>query len=128
MSFAEVCVNVPAGRRQLFTYCIPSGLDAVPGMGVWVPFGARIAQGIIVELTELAAVDAVRPLAGPIQAEPVLSASQLSLARWLAEYYLAPLFDALALFLPPGFIRRTAPRLSLTKGTACLDAGLSAEA
>ena len=66
-------------------------------------------------------VDGVRPLAGLIEAEPLLSPIQLSLARWLSAYYLCPLFDALALFLPPGFERSTVPCLSLSERAAYLD-------
>jgi len=124
MSFAEVCVSLPAGRRQLFTYSIPSGLDVVPGSGVWAPFGARITQGVVVELTEFAAVEGVRPLAGLIQEEPILTSTQLAAACWLADYYFAPLFEAIALFLPPGFVRQTMLRISLTERGACIETDL----
>lgn len=127
MSFAEVCVSLPAGRRQLFTYCIPPGMKVVPGSGVWVPFGARVTQGIVVRLAEVTAVEAVRSLTGLIQVEPVLSPVQLDLACWVAEYYLSPLFDALALFLPPGFVRSVEARLSLTEGYRNCDDTLSAD-
>ena len=127
MSFAEVSVNLPAGRKQLFTYSIPHGVEVVPGSGVWVPFGARTAQGIVVEVAELTAVGAVRPIEGLVQPEPVISPAQLSLARWIADYYFSSLFDALALFLPPGFIRRAIPVLSLTEHGASSDNDLDAE-
>lgn len=128
MPFAEVCVNLPAGRKQLFTYRIPPGMDVAPGSGVWVPFGPRIAQGVVVELSELAAIETVRPLEGLIQAEPLLSQAQLLLSRWLADYYLAPLFEVLALFLPPGFARQARPCLSLTEKATGLDEDFGAEA
>jgi len=121
MSFAEVCVNLPAGRGQLFTYRIPSGMDVTPGFGVWVPFGPRLAQGIVVALTEVTNVEAVRPLTGLIQAEPLLSPLQLSLAVWIADYYRASLFDVLTLFLPPGFAQQALPHLTITERAACLD-------
>ncbi len=127
MSYAEVCVSVLAGRRQLFTYRVPPSMDIKLGSGVWVPFGARIVQGIVVELAEFTAVEAVRPLGGLIQAEPILTSTQLAAARWLADYYYAPLFEALALFLPPGFVRQTTFRLSLSERAICLEADLGAE-
>ena len=43
-----------------------------------------------------------------IGAGPLLSAEQLEIAEWIAERYLAPLFSAIALFLPPGTV--TGPR------------------
>jgi len=127
MSFAEVCVNLPAGRGQLFTYLVPPGMDVAPGSGVWVPFGARTAQGIVIALSELTDVEAVRPLSGLIQAEPFLSPDRISLAVWLADYYRAPLFEALALMLPPGFSRQAVPRLALTELAIGHNEGLSTE-
>src|SRR5581483_6786735 len=37
---------------------------------------------------------------------PVISPERVMLAKWLANYYLSPLFAAVALMLPPGFERR----------------------
>jgi primosomal protein N' len=38
--------------------------------------------------------------------QPLLDDVRVALARWIAGYYLAPLFHALALLLPPGFQRK----------------------
>ena len=54
----------------------------------------------------ISAVDSVRPVSALIEKEPVLSPGRLSLAEWLSSYYICPLFEALALFLPPGFVRK----------------------
>lgn len=112
MPYAEVCVNSPAGREQLFSYAIPPGLDIVPGHAVWVPFGNRILQGIVVSLSQYPAVEPVRDIEGLIEPEPVLGPNQIELALWLSHYYLSSLFDAIALFLPPGFERRALTLLS----------------
>ena len=85
MSFAEVSVNSPVGERQLFSYSIPQGLRAVPGSGVWVPFGNRILQGIVVEISEFPSVESVRPIESLIQKEPLLSKTQLELALWIKK-------------------------------------------
>ena len=117
LSFAEVSVNSPAGERQLFSYSIPEGLQAVEGSGVWVPFGNRTLQGIVVEISEFPSVEAVRPVDSLIQNEPLLSKTQLELARWISRYYFSPLFAAIALFLPPGFERQPQMLLSPTDKT-----------
>lgn len=106
MSFAEVSVNSPAGERQLFSYSIPEGLKVIPGSGVWIPFGNRTLQGIVVEISEFPSVESTRPIASLIQAGPLLSNTQLELAAWISRYYFSPLFAAIALFLPPGFERQ----------------------
>jgi len=128
LSFAEVSVNSPAGERQLFSYLVPEGLYLVPGHAVWVPFGSRILQGVVVELSEFPSVESVRPIDSLIQPEPLLSKTRLELARWISGYYLSPLFAAIALFLPPGFERQPLTFLSVTDKTESDVPSLSDEA
>ena len=128
MSFAEVSVNSPAGERQLFSYSIPEGLVLAPGHAVWVPFGSRILQGVVVELSEYPSVESVRPIDSLIQPEPLLSRMQLDLALWISHYYLSPLFASISLFLPPGFERQPLTFLSVTDKTESDVPSLSDEA
>ena len=121
MSYAEVSVNSPAGERQLFSYSIPEGLSLRPGHAVWAPFGSRILQGIVGELSQYPSVESVRPIDSLIQPEPLLSPIKLELALWISRYYLSPLFAAIALFLPPGFERQPLTLLTATEKTG-LDA------
>ena len=106
MGYAEVCVNSPVAQHGAFSYSIPSGLKVDIGQAVWVPFGARLLQGIVIELTEHPAVEETRDISGIVEPPLVLSPAHISLARWISEYYLSPLFDAVALMLPPGFERK----------------------
>ncbi|MFC1860069.1 primosomal protein N' [Chloroflexota bacterium] len=106
MGYAEVSVNSPIAQRRTFSYAIPSSLTIDVGQAVWVPFGNKLLQGIVLELTDYPAVEETREIAGVIEPRPLLSPHYVSLARWLSEYYLAPLFDAVALMLPPGFERK----------------------
>ena len=106
MPFAEVAVNAAAPLLQTFTYRIPDGLPIEPGQAVYVPFGSRTLQGIVVERTDSASVAQTRDIANIIDVRPLLSPTHLQLARWLSEHYLAPLFDCISLMLPPGFKRR----------------------
>ena len=117
MRYAEVSVNSPAARLKTFSYAIPQGLSLKPGQAVWVPFGDKALQGIIMELEPSPQVEAVREIIGPIEPLPLLSPPQLALAGWLSEYYLCPLFDAVALMLPPGFARRTLTFISIAADT-----------
>ena len=102
MRYAEVAVNFPV-TRPTFCYAIPSNLNTEPGQAVWVPFGSRNLPGIIVELREQPSVETVKEIAGVIIARPLLSPLQIELACWISQRYLSPLFDCLALMLPPGF-------------------------
>ncbi|MFC1913937.1 primosomal protein N' [Chloroflexota bacterium] len=105
MRYAEVSVNSPIARRRTFSYAIPSGLNIDIGHAVWVPFGERVLQGIVLELSPFPAVEDTREILGIIETRPILSPEQIALARWISEYYLSPLFDAVALMLPPSFER-----------------------
>jgi primosomal protein N' (replication factor Y) (superfamily II helicase) len=105
MNYAEVAVNSP-GSRSTFSYAVPGGLSIRAGQAVWVPFGNRIIQGIVVRLSDAASVAGTKDIADIVAASPLLSPLQIKLAQWMSERYLAPLFDALALMLPPGFERR----------------------
>ncbi len=106
MRYAEVSVNSPIAHRQAFSYAIPSGLNIDVGQAVWVPFGEKLLQGIVLELSSYPQVEETREIAGVIEPQPILSHLQVLLARWISEYYLSPLFDAVALMLPPGFERK----------------------
>src|SRR3990172_10240505 len=55
---------------------------------------------------EVAVNAEARDIEAIIAPEPVLSPERAQLARWLSGHYLAPLFDCVALMLPPGFKRR----------------------
>ncbi|HEY51244.1 MAG TPA: primosomal protein N' [Dehalococcoidia bacterium] len=116
MKYAEVSVNSPVAQRRAFSYAIPPHLNVEVGQAVWVPFGERTLQGIVMALTPHPAVEETRDIIDVIESRPLLSPIQLQLARWISDYYLSPLFDAVALMLPPGFERRT-----LTFVSAVLD-------
>jgi len=106
MRYAEVSVNSPVAQRRTFSYALPPGLTVDVGQAVWVPFGERTLQGIVLELNPYPAVEETREIIDVIQPKLVLSPSHVSLVRWISEYYLSPLFDAVALMLPPGFERK----------------------
>lgn len=106
MGYAEVCVNSPAAGRQTFSYSIPSHLNVAAGHAVLVPFGEKTLQGIVLRLTAEPAVEQTRDISDIIDPIPLLSPEHIELARWISDYYLSPLFDSVALMLPPGFERK----------------------
>lgn len=92
---------------QLYHYHLPVELEAVvqPGHLVWAPFGAQKVQGFVVRRCDHAPVPtrAILHLARP---EPVLTAVQIALAAWIADYYVAPLAETVKLFVPPGLLSK----------------------
>ena len=118
MPFAEVAVNSTAPHRQTFTYSLPNGLDVTVGQAVYVPFGSRTLQGVVLEVTEEPRFPETRDIIAAIDGPPLLSPERAALARWISDHYLAPLFDCVALMLPPGFRRKP---LTLLRPLASLD-------
>lgn len=125
-----LAVAVPGPFRGPLTY----GLEGQPsppppGSRVRVPLGARSVLGIALETLPDPGDRALKPISERLDPTPLLDPIQLALGRWLAQYYHAPLGEALRLFLPPEARRHEqgtqarahALRLT-TEGTALLAA------
>jgi primosomal protein N' (replication factor Y) len=106
MAFVEVAVNSGLPHRQTFSYAVPAGMTLQVGDGVFVSFGRRYLQGIVMQVVDVPAFADPKPVDVKIADGPVITPERVELARWLADYYIAPLFSAVALMLPPGFERR----------------------
>ncbi|MCJ7514418.1 MAG: primosomal protein N' [Dehalococcoidia bacterium] len=113
MSYAEVAVNSPVAQRHSFCYSIAPGLKIVIGQAVWVPFGSKTLQGIVVKISDYPSFEETKEIDSAITSLPLMSAGQIEIALWLSKHYLAPLFDSVALMLPPGFERRLITFLQL---------------
>ena len=106
MKYVEVAVDAPVGYDRTLSYSLPTQLELDRGQMVWVPLGPRPVQGIVYELTDRPQVDPVRDVIAPVEPSQVISDLGLELARWISRYYMASLFDAVSLMLPPGFESR----------------------
>ncbi len=113
MRYAEIAVDAPTGRSQTFSYHIPEDMKLAPGQLVRAPFGVRALQGIVFELSSSPQVAETRPVSAAMSPIPVLTPHQISLARWISDYYICSLFDAAAPMLPPGARTRTRTVLSI---------------
>ena len=111
LRYAEVAVDAPVSHSRTFSYSIPSRFDVEPGQLVWVPFGRRVVQGVVMELAEAPQVEVTRDILQPIEPSPLVEPVHLGLARWLSRYYFCSLFTAVALFLPPGFEAQVRSRI-----------------
>ncbi len=103
MEYVEVAVNLPAVRGT-FHYHLPSRMEGKVGVGhlVTAQFGHRPVQGVVIDLPRVPEVPETRPIDDLLDPEPVLTQPQLQLARWMAEYYHAPLIESITLMLPSG--------------------------
>lgn len=132
MKYAEIVVNVPltpprarlSGTShwvdQTFTYHVPSHLETTIAVGqlVWVPFGARKLQGIVVALSDTTSLSETREVADIAEPRPWLSPARMQLARWIADRYLAPLSECVWLMLPPGIEQKVETTFRLASGVS----------
>jgi len=91
-----------------FDYLVPDHLEDSVELGkrVKAPFGQRSLSDYIVGLSERPpALDTrLKEIIGIIDEAPILSDRLMRLARWMSEYYLCPLGEAIGAFTPPGLI------------------------
>ena len=109
--YADVAVDSPVGHARTFTYRVPFRFSVQPGQLVWVPFGSRILQAIVVELSSGSPDFATRDILQPVEPAPLLDSHRLDLGRWMSRHYRSPFFAALSLMLPPGFESRVRARV-----------------
>ena len=107
--FAEVAVNSTLPHRQTFSYEVPAGLGAAVGQAVYVPFGRKLLQGVVLEIHDTPIYtepEKIRPIVSLIETAPAIEPARIELAWWISREYLAPIYDCIALMLPPGFDQR----------------------
>jgi len=99
---ARVVVIPAAGDTGVLDYTVGAPLDAVvrPGMRVLVPLGARRAVGIVIELVEASSQPRLKQVLAALDPEALLDATLLRLCRWMADYYLSSIGEALTTALP----------------------------
>ncbi len=117
--YAEVAVDAPTGKPGgAFTYSIPPHLDLQPGCLVRVPFGPRTLHGVVVALRDTTDAGYAKPVESLVEQTPLLTPERIALAEWIADYYMAPLYDALALMLPPDLRSRSHAYVKFAKEPA----------
>jgi primosomal protein N' (replication factor Y) (superfamily II helicase) len=105
----EVAVDAAgAGGARPFTYAVPERLDDLEdGEAVLVAFGRRQALGIVLGPASSAGGATPKPILERVRADgPLLPGLTLSLARWIADHYLAPPAVVVRSMLPPGLLER----------------------
>ncbi|MBI2910824.1 MAG: primosomal protein N' [Chloroflexi bacterium] len=113
---AAVAVDFPSLQPRTYSYSVPAGLTVGTGHLVWVPFGPRTLQGVVMAMETDPVAFPVRPIHSVVGEQPLLSPPQLDLARWISQRYLSGLFAAAALMLPPGMGARAVTWLETVAG------------
>jgi primosomal protein N' (replication factor Y) len=97
--FCDVALPVPLD--QTFTYAV-NGVVPVVGARVLVPFSGQRLMGVVVRVHEDAPADdfEIKPVQQVLDDAAVLPDELMELARWIAQYYVAPLGEVLRGMLP----------------------------
>lgn len=105
--YADVSINL-AQIDKSYHYLVPEALGKVlePGCLVAVPFGKQVVQGVVLSLLDESDVEGLLPIQAVLSEDTVLTETQLSLAKWMAEAWYAPLGACISLMIPVGFSRR----------------------
>ena len=103
-----ISVAVPVPFLDLLTYSVPKSFPTPPvGARVRVPLGRRTVTGIAVAHDASAPDGAdIKDIAEVLDTEPFLPPAVVSLCRWVSDYYMAGVGDAMAAALPPGAQRK----------------------
>lgn len=99
-SETRVEVALPLPIDHTFTYRLPGHATAPVGTRVLVPFRQTERIGWVVGEAESGHTRGLRNVLAVLDEEPTLSADLLSLCRWMASYYVAPLGQCIRTALP----------------------------
>ncbi len=125
--YVEVAVDAAVGHSRTFSYSVPNRFTVEPGQLVWVPFGRRILQGLVVELVATPNVPETRDILQPVEPSPLINPEHLQLGRWISDYYRCSLFTAFGPLLPPGFEDHVRSRITATTGAGPSESDLRPE-
>jgi primosomal protein N' (replication factor Y) (superfamily II helicase) len=103
MKFAEIVFPLPF--RKNFTYSVPAELENSAKIGVRAvaPFGKRTLTGFIISLSDQTSVkEEIKSISDILDEQPILTNKNLEFYKWLSDYYLSSLGEALKLAVPYG--------------------------
>lgn len=118
--YAELAIY-QAPVRQTFHYAVPADLPVEIGQLVEVSFRTGRSQGIVLDLTDNSPVPHVKPILDVISPEPVVTRTQIALARWMSNATMTPISACLWIMLPPGLTKRGDTLYTLADTTTTSD-------
>ena len=103
MRFVDVILPLPL--EGMFTYAVPDFLagEVHKGVRLLVPLGkSKRYVAIAVDVHERKPAFAVKPILEVLDDQPMVTEKQLSLWKWISDYYLSPIGEVLNAALPSG--------------------------
>ena len=121
-TYARVITDIDLKENShSYTYLVPDDMiDTVcPGMTVLVPFGRRNVIGYVIEIFSSAnhvGPYQIKPLLKVFTGEVWINEELLSLAGWMADYYMCSLTSVLKCIFPCGIRRKKALEITVNMG------------
>lgn len=84
-----------------FSYLVPEGCSVRPGQRVRAPLRGAARVGLVTAVRETTDAPSLKPIAGVVDPNPIASAAQLDLLRWISTQSLSSLGSSAAALLPP---------------------------
>lgn len=103
MRFVDVILPLPL--EGMFTYAVPDSLagEVRKGVRLLVPLGkSKRYVAIAVDIHERKPAFAVKPILEVLDDQPMVTEKQLSLWKWISDYYLSPIGEVFNAALPSG--------------------------
>jgi primosomal protein N' (replication factor Y) len=97
--FVDIITQAP----KTLTYSVPTPLRSKIKVGqiVAVPLGNKKISGVVFKVSSQTNYPKVRPIEKILTSNPLFFDYQIELAKWIANYYCAPIYKAMNLMLPP---------------------------
>jgi primosomal protein N' (replication factor Y) (superfamily II helicase) len=106
-TFAEVILPQKVGEdKDTLTYRVPDDMQAAPGQIVDVSLRNKKVKGVIYSLSQNEPPYKTKEILGLTENAPHLQPWQIELMTWISDYYFAPLFRSLKIFLPVPFVKK----------------------
>jgi len=110
-----IAVALPVPRLAPLTYIVGSEHGNVRvGCRVMVPLGKRVLTGTVVAI-DVESVPGAKAIVEVLDDEPAFSTAVLTLAHWIAEYYMCAVGEVLHAALPTGLTPEGVMRVSLVQ-------------
>ncbi len=115
-----VLAAVPGPLREPLVYAVPAALEGRlrPGMRALLPLRKRTVTGVLLESLDATSVPDPKAVVAPLDEEPIFDAHLIQLARWVSQYYLAPLGEVIGAMLPAVSRRESRRVVVLREGEA----------
>ena len=97
-------IILPLATPAPYTYLVPEGMAAAVGSRVTVALGkSRAYTGVVAKIhEEQPSKGTPRPITRLVDAHPLVTARQIGLWQWIADYYMAPIGEVIRQGLPSG--------------------------